>query len=134
MWSLLEWKILTINKIGNALNALDPELDSFSRTEELDTVAKDVVIGDNTKILANTVIFGVTEIGRNCVISSNCTIGSEGFGFSYNETEFIHFNHMGKISIGDNVWIGSGVTVLQGVKIGKNSIIGAKSLVNKNVP
>ena len=74
-------------------------------------IAKDVIIGDNTKILSNTVIFGVTKIGKNCVISSNCTIGSEGFSFSFDETEFIHFNHIGEISIGDNVWIGSNCTV-----------------------
>ena len=74
-------------------------------------IAKDVVIGDNTKILSNTVIFGVTKIGKNCVISSNCTIGSEGFSFSYDEKEFVHFNHIGGISIGNNVWIGSNCTV-----------------------
>ena len=74
-------------------------------------IAKDVIIGDNTKILSNTVIFGITKIGKNCVISSNSTIGSEGFSFSFDETEFIHFNHIGEISIGDNVWIGSNCTV-----------------------
>jgi UDP-3-O-[3-hydroxymyristoyl] glucosamine N-acyltransferase len=74
-------------------------------------IGKDVVLGDNTKILSNTVIFGVTEIGKNCVISSNCTIGSEGFSFSYDEKGFVHFNHIGGILIGDNVWIGSNCTV-----------------------
>jgi acetyltransferase-like isoleucine patch superfamily enzyme len=38
------------------------------------------------------------------------------------------------IVIEDNVWIGADVTVLPGITIGKNSIIGAASVVTKNVP
>jgi acetyltransferase-like isoleucine patch superfamily enzyme len=38
------------------------------------------------------------------------------------------------IYIDENVWIGSGVTILPGCKIGKNSIIGAGSVITKNVP
>lgn len=39
-----------------------------------------------------------------------------------------------EIVIGNNVWIGSGSVVLPGVKIGDNSVIGALSLVNKDIP
>ena len=39
-----------------------------------------------------------------------------------------------QIIIGDDVWLGKGVTVLPGVKIGKGSVIGTNSLVNKNIP
>jgi len=38
------------------------------------------------------------------------------------------------IFIEDNVWIGGGVIILPGVKIGKNTIIGAGSVVTKNIP
>ena len=38
------------------------------------------------------------------------------------------------ITIGDDVWIGGDVTVLPGVKIGRGSVIGAKSLVTKDIP
>lgn len=40
----------------------------------------------------------------------------------------------GEITVGDNVFIGKGVTVLAGVSIGSNCVIGACSLVTKNVP
>jgi len=39
------------------------------------------------------------------------TIGSEGFSFTFDNDHFIHFNHLGKISIGNNVWIGSNCTI-----------------------
>ena len=74
-------------------------------------IGNDVSIGDNSKILSNVSIFGICEIGKSCVISSNSTIGSEGFSFTFDNDHFIHFNHLGKISIGNNVWIGSNCTV-----------------------
>ena len=41
---------------------------------------------------------------------------------------------MGRISIGDNCFIGSGVRIMGGVKIGNNCIVGASSVVTKSVP
>lgn len=40
----------------------------------------------------------------------------------------------GKITVGENVWIGSNTTILKGITIGKNAIIAAGAVVNKNVP
>lgn len=39
-----------------------------------------------------------------------------------------------EVIIEDNVWLGYGVKVLKGVHIGKNSVIGAGSIVTKNIP
>ena len=74
-------------------------------------IGNDVSIGDNSKILPNVSIFGITQIGNNCVISSNSTIGSEGFSFTFDVDHFVHFNHLGEIHIGDYVWIGSNCTI-----------------------
>lgn len=38
------------------------------------------------------------------------------------------------ITIGDNVWVGAGVHIMGGVTIGRNSIIGAGSVVTKDIP
>ena len=38
------------------------------------------------------------------------------------------------IAIGENAWLGADVTVLPGVTIGKNSVIGAGSVVTKDIP
>ena len=38
------------------------------------------------------------------------------------------------VRIEDNVWIGGGVTILKGVTIGRNSLIGAGSMVVKSIP
>lgn len=39
-----------------------------------------------------------------------------------------------KVYIGENVWVGAGVTIVPGVKIGKNSVIGAGSIVVRDIP
>ncbi len=51
----------------------------------------------------------------------------EGNDFEFKE-------HIGDIHIGDNVFIGSNTTILGGANIGSNVIVGAGSLVNKDIP
>lgn len=43
-------------------------------------------------------------------------------------------NSSGKVTIGNNIYFGTNVTILKGVSIGDNCIIGACSLVTKNIP
>ena len=44
------------------------------------------------------------------------------------------FRKVGRVVIGNNVFVGAGTTILPGVTIGDNSIIGAGSIVNKPIP
>jgi UDP-3-O-[3-hydroxymyristoyl] glucosamine N-acyltransferase len=74
-------------------------------------IGSEVKIMDNTIIGTNVVIQGKVDIGKNCVIKDNSTIGSEGFGFEYDEDIPLHFPQIGKITIGNNVWIGSNSTI-----------------------
>lgn len=95
-------------------------------------VAGELTIGDMTYINPNTLIF-VREnisIGSNCSISWNCQICDDDFHYVNGSQN----NKCEPIKIGNHVWIGSNVTILKGVNIGDNSIIGANSLVTKDVP
>ncbi|MGN1158270.1 MAG: acyltransferase [Agathobacter sp.] len=109
-----------------------------------------IVLGARTCIRPNTEISsseGSIQIGSRCFINRNSmvvaheqiTIGNDvtvGPG-----TYIYDHDHDGKggfvskpIIIEDNVWIGARCTILKGVKIGKNSIIAANTLVLKDVP
>ena len=44
------------------------------------------------------------------------------------------FQYAKKIVIEDNVWLGANVVVLPGVTIGKNSVLGAGSVVSRDIP
>ncbi len=73
----------------------------------------------------NGVVIGETaEIGKNCVVFHGVTLGGTG-------------NHTGKRhpSVGDNVFIGTGASLLGPITVGNNVKIGAKSvIVMHNVP
>ena len=81
---------------------------------------------------ANFVDDGDVFIGDNTLIGPNCTIATaehmisprlRKHGLQYNKP----------VHIGNNVWIGSGAIILGGVTIGDNSIVGAGSVVTKDV-
>jgi acetyltransferase-like isoleucine patch superfamily enzyme len=95
-------------------------------------------IGDNSSISSYTTVyaaFGV-KIGSNCLISSNCGISSiNHIQHSLNRPSHNREGEFCKsVIIGNNVWIGMNTCILPGVKIGDNSIIGAGSVVTKNIP
>lgn len=74
---------------------------------------------------------GGIKIGNNVMIASHCSITS--VTHSKKTSLFNQTNIFGEINIGNNVWIGSHAIILPGVTIGNNSIIGAGSVVTKNV-
>lgn len=78
---------------------------------------------------------GLVKIGKNVSCAGNVFITSENHGlnpmtksFNDNELEF------SDVEIEDGVWIGEKVIILPGVTIGKKSIIGAGSVVTKDIP
>ena len=111
-------------------------------------VGNNVEIGNNVKILSNTSIFGKTKIGKNSVILSNTTVGSEGFGFIFDGKNSNHFPHIGSVIIGNNVWIGSNSTIDKSaldstiigddvkidtlVNVGHNTSIGKSTWISAN--
>ena len=80
-------KELSINKIGHAMHDLDPIFDSFSRTEEIGAVAKDVGFED-PKILQSMYIFKQPKIGGEVGFHQDATflytepISVKGFWFA----------------------------------------------------
>lgn len=73
-------------------------------------------------------------IGDNCLFSYGIDIKT-GDSHSILDTETgKRINEAKSIEIDEHVWIGSNATILKGVKIGKNAIIGTASVVTKDVP
>ena len=84
---LIEPKDLSINKIGHAMHDLDPVFDSFSRTEALEAVAKDVGFED-PRILQSMYIFKQPKIGGEVSCHQDATflytepVSVKGFWFA----------------------------------------------------
>jgi UDP-3-O-[3-hydroxymyristoyl] glucosamine N-acyltransferase len=73
-----------------------------------------VTIGDNTKIYPNVTIYPFTSIGKNCRFHSNVVIGSDGFGYTFNQGQHKKIWHMGGVVIHDDVEIGSNTSIDMG--------------------
>ena len=72
-------------------------------------------------------------IGKHCFIGPNCGMYTATHPLLAEERNR-GLEKAKPITIGDNVWLGGDVTILPGVTIGEGSVIGAKSLVNKDIP
>lgn len=104
----------------------------------IDTEAS-IHIGENTGISGATIVAAKhIRIGRECLIGANVTIVDTDFHtiaplnrrLNSNKTEI----GSAPIEIEDNVFIGMNSVILKGVKIGANSVVGAGSIVAKDVP
>lgn len=73
---------------------------------------------------------GVT-IGDDCLIGHNAVFATLNHDLDPSRRADLH---PAPIVLGDNVWIGANVTILPGVTIGDDAVIGAASLVTKDVP
>lgn len=94
-----------------------------------------IVIGDHTRIgLGNTVIGPVT-IGDKVNIAQNVVISGLNHNFEdINKPIAEQGISTKQVTIEDDVWIGANSVVLAGIRIGKHVVVGAGSVVTRDVP
>ncbi|MBT1165052.1 acyltransferase [Bifidobacterium felsineum] len=96
-----------------------------------------LIIGDNSSIGPYGYIgcSGPINIGNNVMIGPKCSLFAENHVFSDSSKNIKNQGVKQKgITIGDDCWIGSNVIILDGVNIGNHVVIGAGTLVTKDVP
>ena len=92
-------------------------------------IENDVVIGDRVTIKCGVQIWDGITIGNDVFIGPNVTFCNDKYPKSGNKD----FNLL-RTKVEDNVSIGANSTILPGVTIGENSLIGAASIITKDVP
>ena len=96
-----------------------------------------LVIGDNTTInyLTGISVEEKVEIGNNCVIAGETMIfDNNSHGLNFENGRKMTIDDVSPIKIEDHVWIGMRSFILKGVTVGKGSVVGACSVVTKDVP
>ena len=68
-------------------------------------------ISKGTTIFPNVTIYPNVKIGERCRIHSGSVIGSDGFGYNFEQGEHKKIWHMGGVIIGNDVEIGAGTTI-----------------------
>lgn len=94
-----------------------------------------IAVGENFYANFNLVILDEAPVtfGDNVFIAPNCGFYTAGHPIDPSERNK-GLEYALPIKVGDNVWIGAGVQVLPGVTIGGNCVIGAGSVVVKDIP
>ena len=94
-----------------------------------------ITIGDNFYTNTNCTILDCAKvtIGNNVLIGPNVSLYTPNHAIDAGERKEGYEVSL-PINIGDNVWIGGSVTIVPGVTIGDNTIIGAGSVVTKDIP
>jgi len=122
-------------KIGNNVN-----IGSYSQliiSTSFNKIGEYIIIGDNVGMGEFSYIGGGggSIIGKNTIIGQYFSMHPENHNFS-NPSLLIREQGVERVGIevGENCWIGSKVTILDGVKIGNNCVIAAGSVVTKSFP
>ncbi len=94
-----------------------------------------IEVGKNFFANYNCTILDVAKvrIGDNCQMAPNVAIYTAGHPI-HPATRNTLYEYGIEINIGDNVWIGGNTVICPGVRIGNNVVIGAGSVVTKDIP
>lgn len=110
----------------------------IGRKSELNVRNGCIIINSNSSIGTNCRIAtteGKVTIGEYVFIAANCYLGGGNHKTDRTDIPIAHqgFESKGGVTVEDDVWLGANCIVSDGVKIGKGSIIGACSYVNKDI-
>ena len=92
-----------------------------------------VTVGDGTIICAHTLLTVNISIGEHVIINLDCTVGHDAILQDF-VTLYPSVNVSGMTDIGKCVELGTGMQIIQGKTVGKNSIVGAGAVVVKDIP
>ena len=97
-----------------------------------------IEIGDNVSIGTGTIIYaskaGGVKIGSNSMIAAQCYIIDSDHGIESKNLIRSQENSVATIEIGEDCWLAANVTVLKGTTIHNGAVVGAKALVNRDLP
>ena len=154
-----KWKNTHYNSVIFQKGCTISDTDFFEGNNNVGGRIHNTHIGYGTYIIGENGYINAAKIGRFCSIASNCHIGLGDHAHNMVSTSPLFYsappqlllpqsflsesipaenkyigNTKYKIIIGNDVWMGYNVCVKEGVTIGDGAIIGAKSLVTKDIP
>ena len=98
-------------------------------------VSPNIKLGDYSELGQHCLIHAGVSIGSNVIMGPSVKIYTRNHNFARKD---IPIANQGKLTkptvIGDDVWIGANVIILPGVSVGKGCVLGAGSVISKDIP
>jgi acetyltransferase-like isoleucine patch superfamily enzyme len=97
----------------------------------------DIVLGDQTNLGFHCEIFSgsTVRVGRHGLFAAYVYLVGGGHEFEKGDVAVIEQPRASEgITLGDNVWLGTGAKVLDGVRLGRDVVVGANAVVNSDLP
>ena len=130
------------------LSSFSSNLHGINRPCMISTLNRNssIIIGDNSGFSGSVICSAVSvKIGSRVLCGANTLItDTDSHSLYFSERHPEHFNKkpnqkmenvgMAPVEIKDDVFLGTGVTVLKGVIIGRGTVVGANSVVSKSLP
>ena len=117
------WDMVRANSNIHPATLVDPDA----------VIGKDCVIGDASIICAGSVMAIASRTGFNCIINLNCTLGHDSILEDFC-TVHPGSNISGRVHVGQCAEIGTGTKIIQGKAVGEGAILGAGSVVVRDIP
>jgi len=124
-------------KIFKFVNAYSCEIGEGSKIGSFVEIQKGVIIGKHCKISSHTFICEGVKIHDGVFVGHNVSFINDMFPRAINEDGSLQTEADWKIAgtiVEERASVGTGATILGGVCIGKNAMVGAGSVVTKDVP
>jgi len=108
----------------------------IGRYSSINTKDGDIVLEDGVNISSFCTVFSASQVrcGANTLIAGYAYIVGGGHDLARTDVAIINQARPSHgITVGPNCWIGAGVTVLDGVTIGRDVVVGANSVVTRDL-
>lgn len=139
-FKLIDQEVYAVGAVGNPrikehlINKTEGSGVKFATLIHPDTlIASNNRIGEGTIICAGNIITTNIQIGNHVIINLNCTVGHDAVLDDFC-TVAPSVNVSGNVRLYKGVDVGTGSAIIQGVEVGEHSIIGAGSVVVRNIP
>jgi sugar O-acyltransferase (sialic acid O-acetyltransferase NeuD family) len=137
---LKKQELFVVNAIGDSIikkkvmEKLDGSKNKYPVLIHPSVICSDSVsFGEGSIICAGNIITVNIEIGKHVIINLDCTIGHDAIIGDYS-TILPSVNISGFVKTEECVSFGTGSAVIQGVNIGRNTVVGAGAVVVKDLP
>ncbi len=119
--------------IVERLKSNNPAIEFKSAIHPSAVISPSAKIGEGTVVMAGAVINADAVIGNHCIVNTGATVDHDCMVEDYcHVAPGVHIS--GGTHVGEGTWVGVGSSVIQCLNIGKNCMIGAGSVVVKDIP